>query len=233
MTFDAIPRADWDRLLAATSAATPFSRWTFHRAWWDAYGTTAHDSYLVVCAPGSDLIRGIVPLMYRHEVEPEDLPTHTVVREHNADVRGGARRGESVHVRGELPRRTTQPFSRPTRISRQSVRPRHRRLCSHRTALTVISRGTSLTCVVSARSTRALPAFDSALQAIATTVGGAVIREQEDVCPVVTVNGDTWDEYLATLDKTARHEIRRKIRRAASGRQPVDRDFRANGQGDR
>ena len=41
-------------------------------------------------------------------------------------------------------------------------------------------------------------------------------REQEDVCPVVTVRGDTWDEYLATLDKTARHEIRRKLRRAQS-----------------
>jgi CelD/BcsL family acetyltransferase involved in cellulose biosynthesis len=53
----------------------------------------------------------------------------------------------------------------------------------------------------------ALPALERAWQ---TT------REEEDVCPVVTVRGDTWDDYLATLDKTARHEIRRKMRRAAA-----------------
>ena len=41
------------------------------------------------------------------------------------------------------------------------------------------------------------------------------MREQEDVCPVVTLPADgDWDDYLGTLDKKARHEIRRKIRRA-------------------
>ena len=40
-------------------------------------------------------------------------------------------------------------------------------------------------------------------------------REIEDVCPVVTVPSSDWDEYLATLDKKHRHEIRRKLRRAA------------------
>ena len=46
IAFDAIPRPAWDRLLAATPAATPFARWTFHRAWWEAYGSTAHQQYL-------------------------------------------------------------------------------------------------------------------------------------------------------------------------------------------
>lgn len=42
-----------------------------------------------------------------------------------------------------------------------------------------------------------------------------VTVDQEDVCPVVRLpaSGD-WDEYLATLDKKTRHEIRRKLRRA-------------------
>jgi len=83
VAFDDIDRAAWDRLLAVTHAATPFSRWTFHRAWWDAYGSTAHDEYLVVGASDSHEIRAIVPLMHRHEVEPEDLPTATVVRAHS------------------------------------------------------------------------------------------------------------------------------------------------------
>ena len=50
VAFEAIPRAAWDRLLAATPAATAFSRWTVHRAWWDAYGSTAHEQYLVCVA---------------------------------------------------------------------------------------------------------------------------------------------------------------------------------------
>ena len=86
----------WDRLAAQTPAATPFSRWTFHRAWWDAYGDSAHEQYLV-CMPRDapsdridwELVRAIVPLMHRHEVEPEDIATRTVLRErdHGADCR--------------------------------------------------------------------------------------------------------------------------------------------------
>lgn len=34
----------------------------------------------------------------------------------------------------------------------------------------------------------------------------------EDVCPIIDLPA-TWDEYLATLDKKQRHEIRRKMRR--------------------
>ncbi|MGQ9681468.1 MAG: GNAT family N-acetyltransferase [Anaerolineae bacterium] len=36
---------------------------------------------------------------------------------------------------------------------------------------------------------------------------------QEDVCPTVELP-DTWDAYLALLDKKDRHELRRKMRRA-------------------
>ena len=50
VSFTDIPRPCWERLLAATPAATPFARWTFHRAWWDAYGDTAHEQYLA-CVP--------------------------------------------------------------------------------------------------------------------------------------------------------------------------------------
>jgi CelD/BcsL family acetyltransferase involved in cellulose biosynthesis len=39
--------------------------------------------------------------------------------------------------------------------------------------------------------------------------------EQEDVCPVVTLPaGASMDDFLATLGKKERHEIRRKVRRA-------------------
>jgi len=61
-----------------------------------------------------------------------------------------------------------------------------------------------------------LPHLDDAFAVVGDRERWSVFREQEDVCPVVTVHGDTWDDYLATLDKTARHEIRRKLRRAAT-----------------
>ena len=49
VSFDDIPKAFWDRLTAANPWATPFSGWAFQRAWWDAYGGSAHDQTLVVC----------------------------------------------------------------------------------------------------------------------------------------------------------------------------------------
>ena len=52
-------------------------------------------------------------------------------------------------------------------------------------------------------------AFYAAAEAAALPVR----RCQQDVCPVVDLPR-TWDDYLATLDKKQRHEVRRKIRRA-------------------
>jgi len=83
--FAAIRRATWDRLATASPWATPFSDWAFHRAWWDAYGTTAHDQTLTVTDPASGATVAIVPLMHRHQVEPTDAETHTTMR-HGQDM---------------------------------------------------------------------------------------------------------------------------------------------------
>ena len=58
-------------------------------------------------------------------------------------------------------------------------------------------------------------ALTAAFNAAAPSAGWTVVREREDVCPVVTLpEGVDFEGYLDTLDKKARHEIRRKIRRA-------------------
>jgi len=62
IAFDAIPRATWDGLFAGSARVTPFSRWTWHRAWWDAYGSQARPLYLA-CEDDAGVTRGIVPLM--------------------------------------------------------------------------------------------------------------------------------------------------------------------------
>jgi CelD/BcsL family acetyltransferase involved in cellulose biosynthesis len=71
---------------------------------------------------------------------------------------------------------------------------------------------------------RRLRAGDPATDALAHAfewaspkAGWFVTRELEDVCPVVTLTpGMDYEAFLATLDKKERHEIRRKVRRAAA-----------------
>ena len=49
------------------------------------------------------------------------------------------------------------------------------------------------------------------------SAGWTMNLEREDVCPVLTLpDVTTFDDYLATLPKKERHEVRRKMRRAES-----------------
>jgi CelD/BcsL family acetyltransferase involved in cellulose biosynthesis len=52
------------------------------------------------------------------------------------------------------------------------------------------------------------------LRQLAEDRGYQALVEVEDTCPVVPLP-ETWDAYLAMLDKKQRHEVRRKLRRAA------------------
>ena len=53
------------------------------------------------------------------------------------------------------------------------------------------------------------------LPALAEARGWTASIAKEDVCPVLQLPG-TWDEYLQMLGKKNRHELRRKLRRAAA-----------------
>lgn len=225
--FDAIPRDAWDRLLAATPAATPFSRWTLHRAWWDAYGDTAHEQYLCLTAgdgaapDGSeeadpDDLVAIVPLMHRHEVEPTDAATATALRRSGRQVSlvepdaKAVFMGASYHA--DYATLLASPADLPA-VARAVVQslaeqpdPEH---------------GDQLWDVVDLRRLRAddasLPALEDAFRDAADTHQWQVVREEEDVCPVATLPADgDWEAYLASLGKKSRHEIRRKMRRAES-----------------
>jgi hypothetical protein len=219
--FADIPRPCWERLLAHTPAATPFARWTFHRAWWDAYGESAHEQYLV-CVPADsasdridwELARAIVPLMHRHEVEPDDIINKSVLRE----------RGVGSSCR-------TVPADAKAVFFGASYHADYATILAAEADLPAVSaavadsfakppdtdHGSQPWDVVDLRRLRfddpVLSSLQMALMAADPTWD--VVLEQEDVCPVVTAHSGDWDEYLATLDKTDRHEIRRKLRRAA------------------
>jgi hypothetical protein len=231
LPFDQIPHAAWERLLERTPAATPFARWTVHRAWWDAYGSTAHEEYLVAVGAGghgptgaaptardaadirSDDIRGIVPLMHRHMAEPQDGPTATILRrghQRGTRVRPDAKAiffGASYHC--DYATLLADPADLPDVVAG---------LVATLAGGPDPTHGDQPWDVIDLRRLRsvdpALPALQEAFAAGAERHGWQLIREPEDVCPVVSFDGADWDAYLATLSKKSRHEIRRKIRRA-------------------
>jgi hypothetical protein len=213
--FSSIPRGTWDRLFAVTAHATPFSRWTFHRAWWDAYGEAAHEDY-VLCtrrggaAPDDDQVVAIVPLMHRHAMELTDPATHTSLRHEPPD-----------------PSRDVPPTAKVMYFGASYHADYATVLCATDdlaivTAATVDvlaagpdrGHGSRDWDVVDLRRLRsddpALGALESAFRARS---GWSVAREVEDVCPVLDLDGVDWEGHLQRLTTKDRHEIRRKMRR--------------------
>jgi CelD/BcsL family acetyltransferase involved in cellulose biosynthesis len=59
--------------------------------------------------------------------------------------------------------------------------------------------------------------------------GWALERAPLQVCPVIDLP-PSWEEYLSTLDKKSRHEIRRKLRRAESGEEKLELKIQGAGE---
>ncbi len=217
--FDTLDPAAWDALAAASPWATPFARWGAHRAWWDAYGANAHEQTLVVvdpAAPDPERPVAIVPLMHRHEVEPDDAILRT-------------------HLRGDahLPVTPVAPTAKAVFFG-ASYHVDYATLLARPADLPAVAEAVALALATPADAhdpehpdpwdvvdLRRLRCADPAAGALAqafearTGAGWTVVREREDVCPVVTFEpGADFDAYLGTLGKKERHEVRRKIRRA-------------------
>ena len=213
--FDSIPRAAWDRLAAANAWATPFSSWPFQRAWWDAYGSNAHEQTLAIVDEEGALV-AIAPLMHRHQVEPGDAATPTTLRHghppHLTPVTPTARTiffGASYHadyatILGDTDQSAEIAEALAAHLADEAGADR-----DHPEPWDAID-------------LRRLRCGDPFADALAGASGRREIGhgwtlnvEREDVCPVVTLpEQEGWDAYLATLDKKERHEIRRKLRRA-------------------
>ncbi|CAN5793321.1 hypothetical protein BH24CHL8_BH24CHL8_01170 [soil metagenome] len=222
--FDAIPRDAWDRLLSATPAATPFSRWTLHRAWWDAYGDTAHQQYLCLTAASAnedtaldpDGLVAIVPLMHRHEVEPTDAATATALRRSSRQVSPVPPDAKAIFMGASYHADYATALSAPEDLPAVA-----QALVASLAGPPDPSHGRQPWDVVDLRRLRGddpfLPALEGAFRDAHAADEWQVLCEEEDVCPVATLPADgDWEAYLAGLDKKSRHEIRRKMRRAES-----------------
>ena len=215
--FDTIDRETWDALLAANPWATPFSRWAFHRAWWDGYGANAHEETLVVIpadAPDDAAPIAIVPLMHRHEVEPDDVELATKIRSAIG------------------PRLTPVPPDAKALFFGASYHADYATLLCAPSDLPAVAAALADYCAsdgdpghpapwdaVDLRRLRcgdpAADALEDAFARLDDQRDWMTVLEREEVCPVTTLP-DTRDidEFLATLGKKERHEVRRKVRRA-------------------
>ena len=208
-----VPRETWDALAARTPWATPFSGWAFQRAWWDAYRDNAHEETLVVCpdGPAGQEPVAIVPLMHRHEVEPGDALTHTTMRH-----------GTDVELTPVEPSATAVFFGASFHADYATILGAPADLPAVAAAIADHLADTGGRQRWDVVDLRRLRCGDPAADALAGAFGAREIAEgwtlnveREDVCPVVHLPaGATMDDYLATLGKKERHEIRRKVRRA-------------------
>jgi CelD/BcsL family acetyltransferase involved in cellulose biosynthesis len=207
--FAAIEPAAWDALAARQPWATPFSAWAFHRAWWDAYADNAHEETLAI-VDDDDRLVAIVPLMHRHEVEPDDALTHTTMRH----------RGDRLTPVNPAAKAIFFGASYHADYATVLVDPTDLPAVADAVAAYLAGPDCGEWDVVDLRRLRcgdpSADALASAIESRATRHDfWTVSLEREDVCPVVTFPaGMDLEGYLGTLGKKERHEIRRKVRRA-------------------
>jgi hypothetical protein len=215
--FGDIDRGPWDALAAANPAATPFSAWAFHRAWWDAYGANAHEETLVLVPaddPDDAAPVAIAPLMHRHVVEPGDLELRTKIRhadEH--ELTAVAADAKAVYFGASYHADYATLLARPEDLPAAAEA-----LADYAAAGGDPDHPMPWDAVDLRRLRERDPATDALAEAFGRreiACGWTLSVETEDVCPVTTLPaGASIDDFLSTLGKKERHEIRRKVRRA-------------------
>jgi CelD/BcsL family acetyltransferase involved in cellulose biosynthesis len=209
--FDSIPGGQWDTLAERTPWATPFSRHCVERTWWDAYGATAHDQTMVVVDEAvPETLVGIVPLMHRHELEPGDVAARTILRHQpGATLRPVPASATAVFFGASYHSDYATVLAAPADLNA---------VCSAAVEALAAAPASSWDVLDLRRLRDGDPATDALAKAFEWAAPQAcwfVTREQEDVCPIVTLTpGASYEDFLATLGKKERHEIRRKVRRA-------------------
>jgi CelD/BcsL family acetyltransferase involved in cellulose biosynthesis len=213
-SIDDIPQATWDALAERNPWSTPFSRWAFQRAWWDAYRANAHEETLVL-VPSDAAARAepvaIVPLMHRHEVEPNDGPLHTKMRH-----------GAPTELTPVAPTATAVFFGASYHADYATILAAPDDLEAVSDALATYLAESSDRRPWDVVDMRRLRCGDPAADALSAAFGAREMGEgwtlnveREDVSPAVSLPADSeMETYLGTLGKKDRHEIRRKVRRA-------------------
>jgi CelD/BcsL family acetyltransferase involved in cellulose biosynthesis len=217
IAFDDIAPEAWDATAGLNPYATPFSRWAFQRAWWDAYGDNAVPDTLRVIDPSApDDTVALVPLMHRHVVEASDATTHTKIRHGNeANLTPVAATACAIYFGASYHADYATLLAAPADIPRVADA-----VAEHFARERIVDEIHPQPWDV--LDMRRLRSVDPSTEALAAAFGAREMAEgwtlnveREDVCPVIRIpEGADLDAFLATLGKKERHEIRRKVRRA-------------------
>ncbi len=187
MGFDAL-RSEWNALLRRSRFDTIFLTWEWQRTWWHRLGVQRGPLYLLAAHEDERLV-GILPLYAAEE-----------------GVRASC-------MSSAAPRSPT--------ISTSSLR-RDRKSLSMPLLHWLAGPDAPRWDVINLCNQPGASLAHTRLAEMARAAGYSATVAQEDVCPIITLpaeghagEGDEsgWDQYLSTLDKKERHEIRRKLRR--------------------
>lgn len=178
-------RPEWDELLVRAVEPPFFMRYSYQRAWWQYLGN--NDLVLIAMRNAGGQLVGLAPLYGS---------TTTEGRRELSFV-------GCVDISDYL----------DLLVDRDYVEPVHRALldCLAGLDCQAGSDGPAwdklYLCSLAQKSIT-----HTRLAEAARARGWQVAVTQQDVCPVISLP-DSWDDYLAGIDKKQRHEIRRKIRK--------------------
>jgi CelD/BcsL family acetyltransferase involved in cellulose biosynthesis len=231
VTFESAPPADqWNALLAASGSDVLFLTRQYQEAWWRAFGAEAGccccTLHILTLTEGDNLV-GLAPF-YLARVTPADALEEAARRPATTRVQARARRQTGDP---EPPESPALPV--PTEGERvvrlvggvavtdylDIIAPPEQAEAAWRAVLAYWADRRGEWDVLDLHSLPPGSPARSLAPRLAAEYGWVCGTEIEETCPVVQLPAD-WEAYQAALDKKARHELRRKLRRAEAAPTP-------------
>lgn len=223
VTFEsAPPAARWNALLATAGSDVVFLTRQYQEAWWHAFGAAdcCCTLHILTLTEGDNLV-GLAPF-YLARVTPADAQEEAARRLDTARVQARARRQAGAEDAPEAPVLPAPAVGE--RVVRlvggvavtdylDIIAPPAQAEAAWRAVLAYWAERRAEWDVLDLHSLPPGSPARTLVPRLAAEYGWACWTEIEETCPVVQLPAD-WEAYQAALDKKARHELRRKLRRA-------------------
>ena len=229
VTFESAPPVSrWNALLAAAGSDMVFLTRQYQEAWWQAFGADADcccTLHILTLTEGDNLV-GLAPF-YLARAQPGDVQEEAARRPGTARVQARARQAGAAEPDAPMP-----PVpARGERVVRlvggvavtdylDIIVPPEQAEAAWRAVLAYWADRREEWDVLDLHSLPPGSPARTLVPRLAAEWGWSCWTEIEETCPVVQLPAD-WEAYQATLDKKARHELRRKLRRAEGAPTPL------------
>ena len=195
-------RSEWNTLLQSSASNVLFLTWEWQCAWWNSFGAGKTLCMLIIRDEGGDL-KAVVPLFVQETLLAASTALPGINVEHPRDVANGEWK-RTVHLIGGTEVSDYLDIIAPAELV-------------HDVAALFLDflAGMEDWQILDLHS---LPIESPTVRAVVESArarGWSAFQVTEDVCPVLELPS-TWEEYLSErLNRKQRHELRRKMRRAA------------------